>query len=186
MKPNPIRNRIVGHLRVRAGDLVPHPHNYRQHPKQQRQALAASLQEVGFARSLVGVRLADGRVQLIDGHLRAEQEPDLEVVVELLDLTPAEADQLLMTLDPLSRLAGVNSTALEELMSNTETDSQALQALWDETAADSNKPESTVDEPHEGIAEQWLVLVTCESEQQQIELLERFEMEGLLCKPLIS
>ena len=36
-----IRNRIKGHRRVRAGDLVPHELNFRLHPEHQRAALQA-------------------------------------------------------------------------------------------------------------------------------------------------
>jgi hypothetical protein len=36
-----IRNRIKGHRRVRAGELVPHELNFRLHPEMQRSALAA-------------------------------------------------------------------------------------------------------------------------------------------------
>ena len=49
----PIRNRIKAHRRVRAGDLVPHEWNFRQHPDVQRKALQALYAEVGFARSLL-------------------------------------------------------------------------------------------------------------------------------------
>ena len=34
--------------------------------------------------------------------------------------------------------------------------------------------------------EQWMVLVACESEAQQAELLERFENDGLTCKALMG
>jgi hypothetical protein len=53
----PIRNRIVEHVQVRAGELVPHPLNYRLHPAQQRAALIASYEEVacwGFACRMAG------------------------------------------------------------------------------------------------------------------------------------
>ena len=59
--PIPIRNRIKGHRRVRAGDLVPHGFNFRTHPDMQ-QALAALYREVGFARSLLAYELPDGRL----------------------------------------------------------------------------------------------------------------------------
>jgi hypothetical protein len=36
---DPIRNRIKAHRRVRAGDLLPHEFNFRQHPEMQRAAL---------------------------------------------------------------------------------------------------------------------------------------------------
>ena len=67
-----IRNRIKGHRRVRAGDLVPHEFNWRWHPDRQRAALEALYRAVGFARSLLAYELPDGRLKLIDGHLRRE------------------------------------------------------------------------------------------------------------------
>src|SRR4051812_37747345 len=101
----PIRNRIVDHVQVRAGDLLPHPLNFRRHPEAQRAALAASYGEVGFARSLLGYRTAEGKIQLIDGHLRRDLDPDMPVTVEVLDVTDEEARKLLLTIDPLAALA---------------------------------------------------------------------------------
>src|ERR1700693_4194342 len=71
-------NRIKGHRRVRAGELVPHEWNYRLHPDAQKGALQALYQEVGFARSLLAYELPDGSLKLIDGHLRREIDPDME------------------------------------------------------------------------------------------------------------
>ena len=70
-----IRNRIKGHRRVRAGDLVPHEWNYRLHPEVQQATLAALYREVGFARSLLAYELPDGRLKLIDGDLRRALDP---------------------------------------------------------------------------------------------------------------
>src|SRR5437762_11869783 len=100
-----IRNRIQGHRRVRAGDLVPHEWNFRAHPALQRSALAALYREVGFARSLLAYELPDGRLKLIDGHLRRDFDPDMEVDVEVLDVNEAEARTLLLSIDPLAALA---------------------------------------------------------------------------------
>ena len=36
------------------------------------------------------------------------------------------------------------------------------------------------------VPEQWLVLVTCRDEKQQVELLERFGREGVECRALVS
>jgi hypothetical protein len=66
----PIRNRIKGHRRVRAGDLIPRELNFRFHPDLQKAALEALYQEVGFARSLLAYELPDGRLKLIDGQAR--------------------------------------------------------------------------------------------------------------------
>ena len=74
-----IRNRIKEHRKVRAGDLVPHEWNFRWHPPGQRAALTAVYQDVGFARSLLAFAQADGRLKLIDGHLRRDLDPDMEI-----------------------------------------------------------------------------------------------------------
>ena len=75
----PIRNRIKAHRRVRAGDLVPHELNFRLHPERQRAAVEALYRKIGRARSLLVYELPDGRLKLIDGHLRRELHPDWEL-----------------------------------------------------------------------------------------------------------
>src|ERR1700724_2410234 len=100
-----IRNRIKEHRRVRAGDLVPHEWNFRLHPDVQKAALEALYRDVGFARSLLAYELPDGRLKLIDGHLRRDLDPDMEVEVEILDVTEEEARTLLLSIDPLAALA---------------------------------------------------------------------------------
>src|ERR1700757_1247138 len=100
-----IRNRIKSHRRVRAGDLVPHEFNFRAHPDVQKKALRALYEEVGFARSLLAYELPDGRLKLIDGHLRRDLDPDMEVEVEILDVNEEEARTLLLRIDPLAALA---------------------------------------------------------------------------------
>src|SRR5260370_31937415 len=100
-----IRNRIKAHRRVRAGDLVAHELNWRTHPQRQREALAALYGEVGFARSLLAYELPDGRLKLIDGHLRRDLNPDMLVDVEILDVTDDEARNLLLSMDSPAGLA---------------------------------------------------------------------------------
>jgi hypothetical protein len=100
-----IPNRIKDHRRVRAGDLVPNEFNYRNHPEMEREALTALYRQVGFARSLLAYELPDGRLKLIDGHLRRDIDPDMEVAVEVLDVSEEEARTLLLSIDPLAELA---------------------------------------------------------------------------------
>src|SRR5438477_678154 len=121
---NPIRNRIKGHRRVRAGELVPHEWNYRLHPDEQRGALQALYREVGFARSLLAYELPDGRLKLIDGHLRREMDPDMEVEVEILDVSDDEARALLLSLDPLAALAKTQGQLHDRLLELTPTESE--------------------------------------------------------------
>ena len=179
---------IRGHRTVRAADLVPHPLNWRRHPDAQRAALAALYAEVGFCRSLLAYELPDGRLRLIDGHLRREMTPDEPVTVEVLDVTDAEARKLMLSLDPLAALAGADGGALEELRRTAETGSEELAALWRSLGdgASAAELEALADQGEPALAEQFLILVTCRSEREQAELLERFTAEGIPCKPLTS
>src|SRR6185437_4269309 len=125
-----VRNRIKAHVRVRAGDLLPHELNPRTHSAAQRATLAALYEEIGFARSLLAYELPDGRLKLIDGHLRQDVAPDMEVDVEVLDVSDAEARALLLSLDPLVQLADYDRAALDRLRAVTSTDSDAIANLW--------------------------------------------------------
>jgi hypothetical protein len=118
-----IRNRIKAHCRVRASDLVPHEFNYRYHPGNQVRTLQALYQEIGFARSLLAYELPDGRLKLIDGHLRRELDPNMEVEVEVLDVTDEEARALLLSIDPLAQLA-VNQEQLATRHLGDDADAQ--------------------------------------------------------------
>src|SRR5215813_6924693 len=135
-----IRNRIKCHRRVRAGDLVPHEWNFRLHPEVQKAALRALYREVGFARSLLAYELPDGRLKLIDGHLRRDLDPDMEVEVEVLDVNDAEARALLLSIDPLAELAENQSQLQQRLLELTPTVSADLRAAWELSAAAALMP----------------------------------------------
>src|SRR5438270_13069233 len=132
--PNSIRNRIKSHRRVRAGDLVPHELNPRDHNDAQRDALLALYAAVAFARSLLAYELPDGRLKLIDGHLRRDLDPDMEVDVEILDVNDAEARALLLSIDPLALLAQTQTQLHDRLLELTPTASPDLQAAWEAAA----------------------------------------------------
>jgi len=129
-----IRDRIKELRRVRASELHPNPKNWRVHPKAQVQALRALLSEVGYADALIARELPDGRLQLIDGHLRAETTPNDNVPVLVLDVTEEEADKLLLTLDPLARMAEADTRRLRELLETVRYDDHAIEELLKRTA----------------------------------------------------
>lgn len=129
-----IRNRVRELRRVKAADLVPNPKNWRTHPKGQQDALRGILAEVGYADALLARELPDGSLLLVDGHLRAETTPEQEVPVLVLDISEAEADKLLLSLDPLAALAETNAVALDALLREVDTGSEGLQAMYAELA----------------------------------------------------
>jgi hypothetical protein len=191
MNPLP-RNRIKRHVRIRAGDLMPHELNARRHPEIQRQALQALYEEIGFARSLLAYELPDGRLKLIDGHLRQALHPDLEVDVEVLDVDDAEARALLLSIDPLAQLADYDQHVLDQLRQITSTANDALAHLWatieqsqaavEESLAQARSPRAE----KESVPEQYLILIECDDEAAQVALLQRFQAEGLKCRALLS
>jgi DNA modification methylase len=123
-----VRDRIKELRRVRAGDLIPNPKNWRTHPSAQADALRGLLAEIGYADALL-VRETPSGLMLVDGHLRAEMTPDAEVPVLVLDVDEAEADKLLATLDPLAGMAGADADLLGELLASVQTESEAVAAL---------------------------------------------------------
>ena len=70
----------------------------------------------------------------------------------------------------------------------TPTPQPDLQAAWDAAAKPELAALSAAPPPPgiQIIPEQWLVLVKCRDEKQQVALLERFQREGLDCKALVS
>ena len=74
---------------------------------------------------------------LFRSHLRAETITTADVPVLVLDVTEAEADKLLATLDPLAAMAEADATKLDGLLREVETGSQALADMLTELAEES-------------------------------------------------
>lgn len=124
-----MRDRIKELRRVRASELVPNPKNWRKHPEEQRKALQAMLQDVGFAGAQLARELPDGRLMLIDGHARALVAGDAEVPVLVLDVSEAEADKILLTFDPLSQMATADEQLLRNLVTSVDVDDDAVKSM---------------------------------------------------------
>lgn len=179
-----MKNRIKDHRKVRAGDLVPHELNPRRHGKAQRAALAALYEEIGFARSLLAYELPDGRLKLIDGHLRRSMDPEAELDVEVLDVNDAEARALLLAIDPLAQLADYDAQSLTQLRALAEADSAAVRSLWETLDGLDAKARKQIEEGQkepEVLPEKFFVWIECADEEEQLVLLARFQGEGLTC-----
>jgi DNA modification methylase len=147
-----ILDRVKEYRKVRACDLVAHPANWRTHPDIQASALRDLLKEIGFAGAVIARELKDGRLQIIDGHLRVETMGKREVGVLVTDLTAEEAEKLLLTYDPLGAMATADQTRLEALLASVRLDSQAVGAMLEKFAGDAawqlvNQPKELVEPP---------------------------------------
>jgi DNA modification methylase len=132
-----IRDRIKELRRVKSSELIPNPKNWRTHPIAQQDALKGILAEVGFAGAVLARELDDGSLMLIDGHMRAETTSNQEIPVLVLDVTEAESDKLLATFDPIAALAESDAAALDSLLRNVDTGSEALQKMLADLAEDA-------------------------------------------------
>ena len=187
-----MKNRIKEHRTVRAGDLVPHELNPRIHSQEQREALEALLGEIGFARSLLAYERPDGRLKLIDGHLRrGTLDPDEPITVEVLDVSDDEARKLLLSIDPLAQLAEYDDRALEALRQTIDSDNEVLSAFWSslqrqDAVAQQELKEMTNGAARSVLPEQFAVMIECTDEDDQKAILQRFRAEGLKCRALVS
>lgn len=124
-----IRDRIKELRRVPASQLIPNEKNWRTHPQAQQEALRGVIEEIGYADALIAYESPDGTLKLIDGHLRQDLHPEAIVPVLVLDVTEAEADKLLATLDPLAALAEADKDKLEALLRDVRFDTPAVQDM---------------------------------------------------------
>ena len=131
-----IVDRIRGLARVPGARLRAADENFRVHDARQRKVLKGLLAEVGiigavlawvpddmaraalrssrdFAAWLAGY---DGPLQLVDGHMRAEELRGQEIPVLVTDLSRAEAAKALATFDAVGDLAGRDAQKLAALL----------------------------------------------------------------------
>lgn len=126
-----IKDRIVDFQRIKVSELLENKNNWRTHPDDQRDALNGILNEIGIADSLIAYHSErnGGKLTLIDGHLRKSMDPDMTYPVQITDLTDAEADMLMMVLDPLAGMAGMNNEKVLELTDTIKTGDWAVREM---------------------------------------------------------
>jgi hypothetical protein len=127
-------NRIVGHGDEPPEQLLANPANWRLHPKEQQQALAGALSEVGWVAQVL-VNRTTGHV--VDGHLRVElaiSRGEPSVPVAYVELSEDEERLVLASLDPLAAMATAEHDALEALLANLSPADEALATLLAELA----------------------------------------------------
>jgi len=147
-----IRNRIKELRQVKASELSRNPRNWRRHPVSQTKALQGALAEIGYADALIAYETEEG-LMLIDGHLRAETTPDMEVPVLITDLDELEANKLLATLDPLAAMAQTDLDAFLSLIANVETDNDALKGVVEAIAGGNLKALEAMQKPKVGLTD---------------------------------
>lgn len=133
------KNRVQGLEFHKAQDLDEHAGNWRSHPENQVNVVVGTLEEVGISDRLLAYRSPrnGGRLTVIDGHLRRDLDPSVEWPVLILDVTDAEADYLLATLDPSAELAIADVGALDALLATVDSGVDAVKQMLADLAKDS-------------------------------------------------
>lgn len=136
-KPNPFANKIIGYGTKPADQFTGNPSNWRTHPQKQRDAVRASLSELGW----IGVVVENAQSGfLIDGHERvwqALQNGNADVPYIQVDLDPASERLALAVFDPITYMAETDAAMLDSLLKEISTGEEALQALLAEMAEDA-------------------------------------------------
>lgn len=121
-----IRDRIKELRRVPAHQLKANDKNWNTHPPAQREALRVVLAGVGFADACLAREDEAGELILIDGHMRVEENPTMNIPVLVLDVNEEEADVLLATLDPVAAMAKADHAKLNSLIEDIDANGDDL------------------------------------------------------------
>lgn len=197
-------------LAVPIASLVFDPRNAKKHAERDLSAIAASLRNYGVCKPAV-VRRADRVILAGNGAVQAAAEicgfthfPVVFVDVDdktaigfsiadnrTAELAEWDVEQLRALLDEvdysgddeLIRLRDDFLAELDELARDA-----AEIAAGADPADSTRKParKTSGGDSQAPLAEKWQIVITCTDERHQIELLERFESEGLTCRALVS
>ncbi len=102
-------------MTVPAKSLAPHPDNIRLHPGRQVEQVRQLIEQIGWAQAILVYPHGDGW-RILDGHLRANLDPEADVPVLTTDLNEAEADLLLATLDATRDTARFSKDKLQRIV----------------------------------------------------------------------
>lgn len=188
MQKEQIRNRILSSENVSPKDVKKNVLNFRKHPKKQRDALAATLQRIGWIQDVIVNKRTN---TLIDGHLRLQIAIDNKeetIPVKYVDLDESEEKLALATFDPISALAETEKQALDSLLRELpDALPVEIQQLLSDLAEDAGliAEEAKEEDLSSDYNQEYKIVVTCKDDTDQAELLQRLEAEGYKCQLLM-
>lgn len=125
-----IKDRIKKLVRIRAGDLIANPKNWRKHPPEQIDAIKSVMNDIGIADALIARENEEGKLVLINGHMRQSLDPDQKYPVLILDVTEEEADTLLSTFDAIPQMAQIDRGKFNDLVAGIKNKSREIIELY--------------------------------------------------------
>ena len=192
------KDRVTGLKKIRVDQIEPNPENWRTHSPEQLSAIAGMFGEVGIAGAALGYVGPNGKVRLIDGHARLGlMDPKAKIPVVMLDVNEEEARKLLLTFDPVGQMAGRDDEMLSSLLDSVSFETDGLNETFQELLAgeivieagadaDEAQPEPAGDAPpRPELTPIYQLLITCENEDQQKELLVELAGRKITVRPLV-
>jgi DNA modification methylase len=161
------RNRIMAMENHLPDEIIDHPHQWKIHPREQAEAMRGLLSEIGIANALAiyASERYGGQLVTIDGHLRKSLDRKMPWPCLRLDLTDAEADYLLATLDPVGALAEGDAPKLAALLADVKSESPYVQdmlaklaeqtGVGQETPADAQEDAGAKMDKADELREKW-------------------------------
>lgn len=188
------RSRIVGHGEELVSQIIFNPANWKKHPKDQLQAIAGSIQELGYFRSGTMNRRTGN---LVDGHARAlvlDYHGIERMPMEYIDVSPEEESAILLLIDPLASLAVADKPKLEALLHDVHLMHEDLVKAVARIAEDEGlkygeeeapKPPEEKSEEEAQKPEEHGVVVVCHGYAHQVEVFESLEAQGFECRQVM-
>jgi len=186
---------VVKYQRVKLTELHEDPANARMHPDENLADIRASLKEFGQVEPLVVAK--SGKVIGGNGRLKVMRELGWEECdVAYTDFSDMKTTALGIALNRAGERAEWDKDTLETILKGLEVDEAEMQRSLEELQREISASEDQEDidiEDHESgedqsgdLVDKHCVLIHCDDEQHQLELLERFQQEGLTCRSLTA
>ena len=167
-------------------DLLPYARNARTHSDAQVAQIAASIKEFGFNNPIL---TRGGDVIAGHGRLLAARKLGMSEVptIDLAHLTKNQARAYIFADNQLALNAGWDSEMLAAELADLDAEGVDLSLLGFPDLESLLHPEPTGGEAKQNqLKESFSILVECDTELSQAELLERLDSEGYKCRSLIS
>lgn len=154
------KNRIVRTASIAPEKLIANPKNWRSHPKHQRDALKAVLDQVGWVQQVI-VNKTSGII--IDGHLRvamAIERKEKKIPVNYVELNNEDEALILATIDPIAAMAKADEGLLDSLVNEINTDNEALEKLLNSVTRshdDDDQEDPEMREATKALIKKWKV-----------------------------
>lgn len=149
--------------------------------------IKTSLRKSGQYRAIIAQK-STRRIVAGNGTLTAARQLGWkEIAVDLVEMDDDTARRIVLVDNRANDLASYDDSELVALLDalpefeGTGFDQRALDALVAKLD-DSGEAEDQSDQ----LRSEWVILVSCQSEEQQTELLERFSDEGLECRAIVT